>query len=171
MVVVSHCMLNQNSTAPGLAKYPGVVTPLIKLLINKGYGIYQLPCPETTYLGLKRFWMTKEQYDNVGFRKHCMKLAENVAEELSEYAKNGYKVLAVIGVSGSPSCGSEWTSSGEWMGDPRKASEERRIRGSGVFIEELKKAFLLHGIEAPIIDYDFKNEKESLEKIAKVLDV
>ena len=45
IVVVSHCMLNVHSLEDDLAIYPGVEEDVINLLIRKGVGIYQIPCP------------------------------------------------------------------------------------------------------------------------------
>jgi uncharacterized protein YbbK (DUF523 family) len=45
-VLVSHCLLNENTRYAGGATRPGVVAEIIDELIAAGYGIHQLPCPE-----------------------------------------------------------------------------------------------------------------------------
>ncbi len=56
VVLVSHCLLNENTRYAGGATRPGAVAEIIDELIAKGYGIHQLPCPERLAWGgvLKR---------------------------------------------------------------------------------------------------------------------
>jgi predicted secreted protein len=42
--------------------------------------VVQIPCPETSYVGLKRWWFTKELYDSVSYRRHCRRIAKAVSE-------------------------------------------------------------------------------------------
>ena len=63
---VAHCMLNQNSTTNGGALCPGVYSPLVEQLREKGWRIEQMPCPELAFTGLNRFWAVKEQLDPAG---------------------------------------------------------------------------------------------------------
>lgn len=46
VVLVSHCLLNQNTRYAGGATRSGAVSELADELIGAGYGIHQLPCPE-----------------------------------------------------------------------------------------------------------------------------
>lgn len=55
-------------------------------------------------MGIKRWWCTKDLYDNPGFRKHCGRLAKAVINLMKHYIENGYEVT-VIGLDGSLSCG------------------------------------------------------------------
>lgn len=56
VVLVSHCLLNQNTRYAGGATRTGAVSELLDELITAGYGIHQLPCPERLAWGgaLKR---------------------------------------------------------------------------------------------------------------------
>ena len=74
IVLVAHCLLNQNSKVAGLASYSGVFTPLISLLVDAGVGIVQLPCPEFVHLGPSRpvGTDTVEQYDTSEYRATCV---------------------------------------------------------------------------------------------------
>lgn len=56
VVLVSHCLLNENTRYAGGASRPGAVAEAIDGLIDAGYGIHQLPCPERLAWGgaLKR---------------------------------------------------------------------------------------------------------------------
>ena len=46
VVLVSHCLLNENTRYAGGASRPGAVAEAIDGLIDAGYGIHQLPCPD-----------------------------------------------------------------------------------------------------------------------------
>ena len=54
LVLVSHCLLNQNSISDGTADYAGTFTDIINKLVEKNVGIIQMPCPELLCLGLDR---------------------------------------------------------------------------------------------------------------------
>jgi len=84
-----------------LPRFPGVITPVVDLLREKDYEIEQLPCPEVTYLGLRRWWSTKDIYDNPGYRRHCRGLAEFTAGLIEKYVRKRYEVI-LIGLDGSP---------------------------------------------------------------------
>ncbi len=46
LVLLSHCLLNVNAKVYGLAKYEGALAGLTGFLVEEGFGIIQLPCPE-----------------------------------------------------------------------------------------------------------------------------
>ena len=76
VIFVSHCILNQNAKVRGIAVFPGAVRPVVDLLLDHGIGIYQMPCPEMTYLGALRWGQVRDQYDSPMFRRHCRALAK-----------------------------------------------------------------------------------------------
>jgi predicted secreted protein len=73
IVVVSHCILNVHSLEDNLALYPGLEEEFIELLIKKGVGLYQIPCPEIELSGIFRKALPKESYDHSNVRsiKKC----------------------------------------------------------------------------------------------------
>ena len=103
VVVLAHCFLNQNTVVKPLASHVGVVSSLIQFIVEKGYGVIQLPCPETIYLGLKRWWMSREQYDTTSYREFSRRLLVPYIRLLEELIKDGCEYI-VIGIKGSPSC-------------------------------------------------------------------
>lgn len=125
--------MNQNAKVMEFAWYPGVVHPLVDFLRKEGYVVEQLPCPETLHMGIRRWWCTKDLYDNPGFRKHCKRLAKTVADLMEHYRGKGYEV-AVIGLDGSPSCGVNITGRNPyWGGRPQASIEQYQIvEGMGV---------------------------------------
>ena len=147
IVIVSHCILNVHSLEDNLAIYPGLEEEVIDLLIKKGVGLYQIPCPEVELSGIFRKALPKESYDHPQIRKVYRNLAENIVKTLKWYLKKGYEVAAVIGEEGSPTCGIDFV--GRW----KKGTEGKRefprdvefVTGRGVFMEEFKKS--LNAIE------------------------
>jgi predicted secreted protein len=115
ILVVSHCVLNQNTVIPEEARSPGMMKSAVSWAEEQGYGLVQLPCPEFTYLGPDRPSMTREQYDTPEYRAHCRSILLPVVEQLQLYQEHGYTLVGGMGIATSPSC------------DP----------GYGVFMEEL----------------------------------
>jgi uncharacterized protein YbbK (DUF523 family) len=122
IVLVSHCLLNQNTRYAGGATRAGAVAELVDELIGAGYGIHQLPCPERLAWGgvLKRHsvrlyhskggplyplravllrgfvWWTRIVY---------WRLARQVARDVTDYERSGVAVEGIVGIGASPSCG------------------------------------------------------------------
>jgi len=115
-VFVCHCLLNANSKVEGLAQYAGV-HPLITQLTALGVGIVQMPCAEMGSCGMRRWGQTREQYENVAFRRLCARLADETLAQVQEYRRCGYEILGVVGVDGSPTCGVAKSASGHWGGE------------------------------------------------------
>ena len=63
IVFVSSCLLNTNNKVKGLARYSGMCREVFDTLCDNGLGIQQMDCPETLYLGIQRWWYTKNLYD------------------------------------------------------------------------------------------------------------
>lgn len=169
VVFVSHCVLNQNSVVRGLAVREGMLEEIVDVLREFKLGIIQLPCPETGYLGLKRWWQVRDQYDSVGFRRYCKRLAEEAARLALEFEKNGIKVVSIIGIRGSPSCGVTETSTGWVGGNPAEAGRYEKIKGKGVFMEELERAFRKYGLSVKMTDVNVSSLKESAQEIRSFL--
>ncbi|MCK4260132.1 MAG: hypothetical protein KAX49_14225 [Halanaerobiales bacterium] len=104
IVLLAHCILNQNSVIKGWARARGAFPTVIEFLLREGIGIVQLPCPEQRFLGLQRPPMTVEEYDTLDYRNHCQKLLNGLMEELLNYREHGLELVGVIGIGNSPSC-------------------------------------------------------------------
>ena len=100
VIFVSSCLLNTNNKVKGLARYPGMCKEVFDTLYENDLGIQQMDCPETLYIGIQRWWHTKNLYDNVGFRRQCREIAERQADYMEEYRREGYKVVGVLGCDG-----------------------------------------------------------------------
>ncbi len=154
IILVSHCILNQNSVVYPLARAQGAYKDIIIELMNNDVGIHQLPCPEYKYLGLKREPMTKEQYDNENFRNINKSIAVETVNIIKEYIKNGYEVLGIIGINESPTCSIN--------------------RTKGILMEEIiyilnKENIQLKYIDVPTDYSDGEQSKTFIEELHKLI--
>ena len=121
VVLVSHCLLNENARYLGGAFHAGAV-PEIEGLLRRGIGIHQLPCPERRAWGgiLKpRMLMAYGASSTPLYRLRAPafrlfvwwtrlrfhRLAAQVVRDVEDYRAAGIEVLGIVGVDGSPSCG------------------------------------------------------------------
>ncbi|MDR4889366.1 hypothetical protein RGU12_17895 [Fredinandcohnia sp. QZ13] len=131
ILLVSHCILNQNTVIENEARADGAIMSAIDWAMKEGFGFLQLPCPEFTFLGLSRPPMTYDQYNTPEYRKHCKVILEPVLYQAKEYLKNGYEIAGILGIKSSPSC------------DPSK----------GIFMEELIALFAANEINMKTLWY------------------
>lgn len=148
IAVVSHCVLNVHSLEDNLAIYPGLEQEVVELLIKKGVGIYQIPCPEIEISSIFRKALPKESYEHPKIRKAYRKTAEGIVQTLNSYTKKGYRIPAVLGAEGSPTCGISVV--GRWKSDIQGKREFPRdiefVPGMGVFMEEFKSCIERIGV-------------------------
>ena len=178
VVFLSHCCLNQNAKVRGIAQYPGAIPQLVEMLLESGVGIFQMPCPEMTYLGNMRWGGAQDQYNNPMFRRHCQKIAEGVVDMVQNYLQCGYQVLGFIMMDGSPVCGLNRTPKPRdgrlWGGMTWYIPESDYLPGKGnyceVLQEELRKRGLDHlpFVASPEFD-EVGSMEDSLEQIRALL--
>ncbi len=125
IIVVSHCVINQNAVVADEARSPGVMKAAVDWTNEQGYGIVQLPCPEFTFLGPERPPMTTEQYDTPEFHRHNRKILQPVIEQLKVYQDHGYEIVGGLGIADSPSCD---PGKGIFMKDLFALAEENGVR-------------------------------------------
>ena len=153
LALLSHCILNQNARAQGIAIHRGAIAPAIEMLEEAGYRLMQLPCPEVSFAGTARWWSVYEQYDSVAYRRHCANLAEIVAQLVKPYADKGCDVV-LLGLGISPSCGVRMRQTGKaWRGRPFDIGDVASVEeGMGVWVQELEKALKSKGIAVRMLD-------------------
>lgn len=122
VMLVSHCLLNENTRYAGGATRPGAVAELVDGLVRAGYGIHQLPCPERLAWGgvLKRHSL--RMYHSKGRPRYVLRglllrafvwwtrivywrLARQVVADIMDYRRSGIAVEGIVGIGVSPSCG------------------------------------------------------------------
>ncbi|MDI6888209.1 MAG: hypothetical protein QMC78_00730 [Methanocellales archaeon] len=138
-LVVAHCLLNPTVRIGEGAKLK-VSGPVI-----------QLPCPETIYLGLSRWEVTKNQLDIPEYREFCRKLFKPYADMIQQLVERGADV-ELIGVAKSPSCGAELTSTG-YPGGKIAIHKHEHVSGKGIFFEEIEAELNRRGIELKFRDF------------------
>lgn len=139
VALIASCLLNQNAKCSQGANYPGVVSPVVQALRERGYLLQQLPCPEIAFAGARRWWAVYEQYDTPAYRAHCRRLAQAIAPLIEQYLRRGDDLI-LIGLDGSPSTGVRFTSSKPaWGGRPNRPDDDWEIVPQrGIWIEELE---------------------------------
>lgn len=161
IAIISHCIINQNSVVKGEYKDINIFFPFIKKLFEENIGILQLPCPETECYGLRRWGHVKEQFDNCGYRKYVEKIVNSFVDIIKEYINNGYEIVGIYGIAGSPSCGVNLTCSANWEGEISLykdkediVSRVKMINESGIFMEIFKSVLDKNKINIPFYDVD-----------------
>jgi predicted secreted protein len=172
IVAVAHCILNQSTRwrkkDQPIIKSRGPVAPIVQFLSKQHIGVYQLPCPEFTFLGNPRPPASKDDYERLpGFKEHCRKLAKNSAYDLNALVtmsrQSTVEISAVIGVERSPCCGVTCT--------PRnKNGREEYSREKGLFFEVLTEEMRRFSLTAPMIDVDLHNPEQSCKKLNELIE-
>ena len=167
VIMLSHCLLNQNSISDGTSDFPSQFNEIIEFLMTNCIGMIQLPCPELLCLGLDRRdthgakrplldenTRIRELMSETGNVQLLQQKAEEMVMQIQEYQKYGFHVLGLIGVDRSPSCGIETTS--------KNGAEEQ---GKGIFIEILSETLAKRGITIRMIGTKTSEKETSIEKI------
>ncbi len=173
IVLISHCILNQNSISDGTADYPGTNESILKLLVESKAGIIQMPCPEILCLGLDRGDIHGGErevvVENTRIRKELKKatsteiinnFVNQVIFQIEEYIKNGFKIMGIIGINRSPSCGVNTIS-----------KNDQEVAGEGVFIEILRKSLEEKGIIIDMIGIKASEIEKALIDVKRLMDI
>lgn len=168
ILVVSHCILNNASKVAQdeseLAEEYRSRDALIAKVLERGVQLIQLPCPEFMLYGSKRWGHVKDQFDNPFFRSACREMLSPFIAQLKEYSANGdsFRVIGIVSVEGSPSCGMYLTCRGDWGGEPgstgcsasEPAAQVRMTGESGAFMEELSSMLAAEELGIPVLTID-----------------
>ena len=186
---VSHCLLNENVRYLGGAFHSGAVPEIVELQ-RRGIGIHQMRCPEQRAWGgvLKRHMLRAYGsrgtllyrlrapllrlfvwYTRVVYRR----LARGVVKDIEDYERSGVRVIGIVGVGASPSCGVTTTldlrrsfeviASCPVAALDRKTINERavsdcRAAGEGLFMRTLGRQLSRKGLAVPFLEYDLVAE-------------
>lgn len=167
IIFVSHCILNTASKVEqdeaGLEGEYRERRRLMELVLEKDIQIVQLPCPEFQIMGSRRWGHVRDQFDNPFFRSRCREMLEPFLLEMEEYCSRSdrFRILGVVSVEGSPSCGHGLTCRGDWRGEVETEDRFREIRGDlkmteepGVFIEVLEDELRSRALDIPVLSMD-----------------
>ena len=159
ILFVSHCVLNVASKVVLYEKdeieaEENLRRKFLAQAVEKGVQLIQLPCPEFTLYGACRWGHTITQIDNPFFKEHCRKILEPIYLQKDEYLNHAerFRVLGILGIDGSPSCGVDYTGKGNWGGsfDGRTDLQDTLKsatfgKGSGVLIDVLRQGLEQRG--------------------------
>ena len=104
LILTAHCVLNQNAVIRDWERAPGAFNSLVKVMLKENLGILQLPCPEMAFAGEDRQPRNKADYDTHAFRELSRHLAKTLVQQVSEYRRQGYQIVGLVGIGESPSC-------------------------------------------------------------------
>lgn len=104
IVLLAHCCLDQNAVLPKWERAEGAY-PFTELLLQRGIGIVQLPCPETLALGVTRPPLSYNDYNTAAHRLLCEQLCDIPLRMIHAHMTAGTAVLGIIGIQDSPNCG------------------------------------------------------------------
>ncbi len=163
ILLVSHCILNTASKLKSfkdeqMAAEDELRREVLKLAIDDGVQLLQLPCPEYLQYGFKRWGHTMDQFNNPFFRGRCREMLQPIVQQLEEYLANPeeFQIIGVLGVDGSPSCGVKYTCRGAWGGEFSGRNNLRETLAdchleceSGVLMQVLKEMLEEKHIEIP----------------------
>lgn len=163
--VVSHCILNSAAKVAqdeaDLAEEFRLRRAFLEAALSKDIQLLQLPCPELTLFGTRRWGHVKDQFDYPYFRTSCRTMLEPLVLQLQDYCQNPdrFQVKGIVSVEGSPSCGFNLTCKAAWGGElssnPNELSDMvqsvEMVHESGVFMEELACMLKEYQLDIPIV--------------------
>ena len=171
VILVAHCLLNQNAKLDRCAHYPGVILEAAGEIVKSGAGILQMPCPELLCLGLDRETDKKAKssiaaedtriaarMEEPRNRATCRRLVADLVYQVLEYQKSGFGVLGVVGINGSPTCAVERT----W-------AEDGERDGPGVFIGILNRELGKESIFLPMRGIRPAEPKKAVAAVRELL--
>lgn len=198
VVFLSHCLLNENTRYPGGACEPGAAPSVVRECLERGYGIIQMPCPEQDAWGgvLKRRLL--RHFGSRGTLLHRMgnlvlpillwytrlvyrRLAKQVARRIADYTTSGFEVVGIVGVDGSPSCGTVRTldfrqslqlvatlTPSSTRDDMNAIVLRSLTAGRGLFVDALQRETRRLGLSVPMFAFDLPAELQG-KPIAPIL--
>ena len=122
IVVLAHCILNQNAKLDCCAHCAGAVTELVRVLLDEGIGMLPMACPEMLHLGLDREadsaarpsvasedTRIARRMTEPAAQAIIAQIADSTAQQVADYRRHRFSVIGILGINGSPSCGVETT--------------------------------------------------------------
>ena len=207
IVFLSSCILNQNNRYPGIAVCEGAVSALIEPFLKKGAGIEQLPCLECMgWGGVSRntifkffpivFKRSNSRFIKLfskiwlwNFKRLCKKEASKLVNRVQNYLNSSYKILGVIAMNDSPTCGAtktldlldtifrhkELDISLDTLQFPRieemkELLDKIVVKGQGLFMRELISKLRKKKINLKIVGFDpWLDVNEESERIVNLI--
>lgn len=174
IIFVSHCVLNIASKVvmyneAEMAAEEDLRRRFVSKAVSQGVQLIQLPCPEFIMYGSRRWGHVSEQFDTPYFRSQCRKLLEDYLLQIREYLSNDrFRILGIVGIDGSPSCGVDYTCYGNWGGNLSDRDDlnaciatSRLGTGKGILMDEFSRLLKEQGLDVPMVGL-FADEPEKI---------
>lgn len=190
VIFVAHCILNENARYQGGAVRAGTNVEIIEELQKQDIGIVQMKCPEQKAWGGVQRWlmwlslgmggkvtgpilMLFLPFFTLYTKWSWTRIAKNTVGEINDWAKSGYDVVGIIGISGSPSCGVNTTldlkKGTSYIANIKAADIVRErfneegicqavIDGKGIYIQALQKELARRKLKIPFFEHDLMAE-------------
>ena len=176
IVFISHCILNTASKV--VRTMPSSRTSedqtrrdFLHYAIDHQIQLIQLPCPEFTLYGASRWGHVMDQFNNPFFRDHCRQILAPILQQMRAYLQpeeaHKFKVLGIIGINGSPSCGVSFTCTGPWGGEfsgrtdlAEVLSQVTCVSKKGVLMDVLEEMMREQNISLKMIGLDSNNPQQ-----------
>ena len=164
-ILVPFCLMCQAFQARGIVRlgFTSTMTPIIEELLKYDVNIIQMPCPESLLggyeKGLQREPKGYTAYQTPEFLLICEKIARGTVEMIEGIIRNGFEVVAIMGIEYSPSCSIKF-----------QYTNKGNIRQSGHFIEALGREMDGRNIKIPFIGINRRNVKGAIKQIQEILE-
>jgi len=158
-IFVPFCLIAQAYQAQGIVKYEwkSSIKPIVKLLIDNDINIIQMPCTESSFNNsLIRPPKGLSKYDIQEFNIHCQNMADQVILQIKDIIKNGYEVIAILGIEQSPSCTVNYI-----------YTNKGNLKRKGLFMEKVYEG--IKDLEIPVIGINRKYINKSLIELEKII--
>lgn len=147
--------------AEGIVRtFPGIVKPVVQFCLEHDINIIQMPCPETLTSsgGLGRKPHGKAWYESSGLRATAKDIAVGQANYMQSLAEAGNNIVAIVSVEFSPACAVTFLNKGRSI-----------VRGTGIYVEELKKAMHDLNLQVPFVGISQRWGKKMIRDLEAVL--
>ena len=112
-----------------------------------------------------------DQFNNPFFRDHCRQILAPILQQMRAYLQpeeaHKFKVLGIIGINGSPSCGVSFTCTGPWGGEfsgrtdlAEVLSQVTCVSKKGVLMDVLEEMMREQNISLKMIGLDSNNPQQ-----------
>jgi len=151
---ISHCHLAPCVMAKAPVTGEVLVPDLLRWAASNHVELVQMRCPETEFAGRDRQPHGRAFYDKAkGFRPLCRQIAAAEAARMKTWPS---QVIAVIGVTTSPACGTNF-------------GNRNPYQPSGIFMEELRDAVATSGLKPSFVSVWPKHQHKTRETLNNLL--
>lgn len=166
IILIAQCIINPYCRVHILGYNFPLSGQLMDYLMHKKVGVIQYLCPEITAVGLLRNPQGRQQYDSAFFREHCRELLRIPMLMINEFIENHYRLVASVGVEGSPTCSIHWGRHkvNKYQTESAVALEDHGLEESvlmGIMTEILATELMTQGIEVPLLEFPLKTDPNS----------